>query len=153
MSSLIESGDLQRHIIDTLAPGYARRYEQIMSAVEKYLLPLGITLPQTNRDIIGGFFIWVSLPEPLDADEIASRCREENVIVAQGSLFAVYGNTDVVDLTKGIRLCFAWEDEELLVDGVRKIGLVVQRKLEELKSNMEPSEWYEVKATDVSSFQ
>lgn len=39
MSYLLESGDLQRHIFQTLQPTYARRYRSMMAAIEEYLIP------------------------------------------------------------------------------------------------------------------
>ena len=53
MSSLLQSGDLQHHIVTTLQPAYARRYYSLMSAIEKYLIPLGVELPQEDRDHMG----------------------------------------------------------------------------------------------------
>ena len=128
MHELLRSGDLQRHICDTLQPAYAKRYQSMISAIEKHLVPLGVTLPQPNRDIVGGYFVWITLPEGLDADEVAAHAKEEEaLIVAQGSLFGVYGDTKAVDLTRGIRLCFAWEDEQFLTDGVERLARVVRR--------------------------
>ena len=154
MSNIVETGGLQKHIIETLRPAYAHRYARAISVVQEHLIPLGITLPQTNRAVVGGLFIWLSLPEPLDADEIAARClEEENVIIAQGSLFGVVGDATDPDLKRGIRICYSWEDEELLVEGIKKIGLVVRRKLEEHRRSIELGRADGRKAADVSSFK
>lgn len=53
MSKLLELGELQHHIVQTLQPAYARRYYSLMSAINKYLIPLGIELPQEDRDHMG----------------------------------------------------------------------------------------------------
>lgn len=53
MSKLLESGDLQQHIVQVLQPAYARRYYSLMSAIEKYLIPLGVELPPESRDLMG----------------------------------------------------------------------------------------------------
>lgn len=126
MSSLIESGDLQRHIYKTLQPTYARRYQSMISAVEKYLLPLGVTLPQTSRDVVGGYFIWLSLPAPMQAEEVAVRAREEkNLIVAPGPIFAVYGDEKAVALERKVRVCFSWEHEAKLAEGIQRLAQVI----------------------------
>ena len=53
MSNLLQSGDLQQHITAILQPAYARRYYSLMFAIEKYLTPLGVELPQEDRDHMG----------------------------------------------------------------------------------------------------
>lgn len=53
MSNLLESGELQHHIVRTLQPAYARRYYSLMSAINKYLVPLGVELPQVDREHMG----------------------------------------------------------------------------------------------------
>lgn len=70
----------------------------MMEAIERYLLPLRVSLPQNDRTIVGGYFLWLALPKPLLADEVARRAKEEeNLIVGQGSLFAVYGDERTQD--------------------------------------------------------
>ena len=69
ISSLLQSGDLQHHIVTTLQPAYARRYYSLMSAIEKYLIPLGVELPQEDRDHMG----YVRLRYPTSSIFIALR--------------------------------------------------------------------------------
>ena len=127
MAKLLESNDLQRHIINTLRPAYARRYHSMISAVEKYLLPLDVRLPQSDRDIVGGYFIWLSLPSPLAAVEVATAARQkENLITGTGPLFGVYGDADDEGLEGKIRLCFSWEEEELLQEGIQRLSRVIR---------------------------
>ena len=132
MSSLIESGALQSHVFKTLQPAYARRYQSMISAIEEHLLPLGVTLPQTSRDVVGGYFIWLSLPAPLQAEEVAGRAREEeNLIIAPGSIFAVYGDEKAVDLERKVRVCFSWEEESMLAEGIQRLAQVIGTMLRE----------------------
>jgi hypothetical protein len=57
----------------------------MIAAINKELIPLGVELPQTDRDVVGGYFIWLTLPHPLKGALVAQRAKdEENVIVAQG---------------------------------------------------------------------
>lgn len=126
LSNLIESGDLQRHIFRTLQPTYARRYQSMISAIEEHLVPLGVTLPQTSRDVMGGYFIWLSLPAPMRAEEVAVRAREEeNLIIAPGPIFAVYGDEKAVDLERKVRVCFSWEEEATLAEGIQRLAQVI----------------------------
>lgn len=126
MSNLIESGDLQRHIFETLQPTYARRYQSMISAIEEHLLPLGVRLPQTSRDVVGGYFIWLSLPAPIRAEEVAMRAQEEeNLIIAPGPMFAVYSDEQAVDLERKVRVCFSWEQEAMLAEGIQRLAQVI----------------------------
>ena len=128
MSILIKSGDLQRHIFQTLQPTYARRYQRMISAIEEHLLPLGVTLPQASRDVVGGYFIWLNLPAPMQAEEIAVRARqEENLIIAPGPIFAVHGDEKAVDLYRKVRVCFSWEEEAMLAEGMQRLAQVIGR--------------------------
>ena len=126
MSELLKSGDLQRHIFTTLQPSYVRRYRSMIAAIEQYLLPLGVRLPQSDRKVIGGYFIWLTLPAPLDADNVEMMTKsDDNLIIAPGSLFAVYGDEAAVDLSRQVRLSFAWEAEEKLAEGIRRLSRVI----------------------------
>ena len=127
MSNLVESGELQRHIFRTLQPAYAQRYQRMMSAIEAHLLPLGVTLPQRSRDMVGGYFIWLSLPAPMQAEEVAARAQEEeNLIIAPGPMFAVYGDEEAVDLERKVRVCFSWEEEAMLAEGIQRLAQVMR---------------------------
>lgn len=139
MSKLLESGDLQQHIFHTLQPCYARRYRRMISAIEQYLLPLGVELPQTSRKVIGGYFIWLTLPTPLDAEEVATYAkRDENLVVAPGSIFGVYGDAKAVDLRRKVRVCFSWEEEDKLAEGIQRLGqgiADIQRNMSQTNSS------------------
>lgn len=126
MAKLMESGDLQRHIFQTLQPAYAHRYHRMMTAIEDHLVPLGVTLQQLNRKVMGGYFIWLTLPYPLRADDVAAKARvEENLIVKEGTSFGVWGDSDGQDLAGKIRVCFSWEEESMLVEGIERLGNVI----------------------------
>ena len=81
---------------------------------------------------MGGYFIWFSLPAPLLADEVATRAQEEEgLIIGQGPLFGVYGDESRVNLEREVRVCFSWEDEEQLAEGIERLGRVIHGMLEE----------------------
>ena len=81
---MLASGDLQRHVYEVLQPSYGKRYQKMVTAIEKELIPLGASLPQTDRDVVGGYFIWLTLPSGLESSVVVKRAKEEeNVVVAQ----------------------------------------------------------------------
>ena len=99
-----------------------------MATIDKHLIPLGVTLPQASRDVVGGYFIWLSLPAPLQAEEVAFFAkRDESLVIAPGPIFAVTGDENPVDLVSNVRICFAWEEEGKLAEGIRRLGQVICR--------------------------
>ncbi|KAL9073543.1 MAG: hypothetical protein Q9157_004709 [Trypethelium eluteriae] len=133
MADLLETGDLQNHVLSVLQPAYARRFFKMVSAIEKYLLPLGATMPQSERQVAGGYFIWISLPGHLLSTDVVQRAKiDQNVVVAPGEMFQIPGDESEVNrFQRQIRLCFAWEDEDQLSEGVMRLGKVIQELLKE----------------------
>ncbi|KAL9581291.1 MAG: hypothetical protein Q9212_003983 [Teloschistes hypoglaucus] len=133
MTHLLDTGELDRHIYTTLQPCYARRYYSLMEAIEQHLLPLGVTLPQGDREVVGGYFVWIALPEPLLANDVAQQAREgENLIIGEGPLFAVAGDERSKDLERQVRVCFSWEEEEKLAEGIARLATVIDGMQTEL---------------------
>lgn len=131
LANLMSSGNLQNHITSTLIPAYFSRYHTILAAITKHLFPLGVSIVNNCKDaqaVVGGYFVWISLPPEVHCDEVTARAkREENLIVAPGKLFGVRGDDEEVHGLKGkIRLCFAWEDERFLEEGVERLGRVIK---------------------------
>lgn len=130
LAHMLQQGTLQEHVRKVLLPAYARRHGIMRRAVQDVLEPLGVRI---NSDagfegIFGGYFLWLRLPSPVSANEVTRRAKEEeNVVVGPGQLFAVPGDEDAVDLSRCVRLCFAYEDEDRLMEGVQRLGRVVQK--------------------------
>ena len=58
----------------------------MIEAINKHLTPLGVRMSQSDREIVGGYFIWLTLPPPLKGADVAQRAKEDdNVVVAQVS--------------------------------------------------------------------
>ncbi|KAI9844532.1 MAG: hypothetical protein M1830_007599, partial [Pleopsidium flavum] len=55
--------------------------------------------------------------------------EEENVVLANGDLFEVWGDESAARFGREIRVCFTWEDEELLDEGIRRVADVIKRLL------------------------
>lgn len=63
----------------------------------------------------------------MTAADLARVCRdEEGVIVAHGGMFEVPGD-EGVKFEGNVRLCFAWEEVERLVEGVKRVGRAVEK--------------------------
>ena len=106
----------------------------MLEAIQEELLPLGVTMPQTDHNVAGGYFIWLTLPHGLSAEALAKRTQiEENLVIAPGTLFKVQGD----DVNKGmgfesdLRLCFSYLEESLVTEGVHRLAKVLRKVLRE----------------------
>ncbi|KAI0863790.1 pyridoxal phosphate-dependent transferase [Xylaria cubensis] len=143
-----EECQLDTLIRHTLVPAYARRHALLTRAIMTELVPLGVRMHEGSllgyEDVYGGYFVWITLPGGKTADTaeerrpwptaqaIANRCRaDEALMIGNGELFAVHGDEAAIRFENAIRLCFAWEDEEDLVDGVVRLGRVIRKMLDE----------------------
>ncbi len=101
-----------------------------MDAIETHLVPLGASVSKVSlegKDVFGGYFIWFELPSGVSAERVALWAKErENLIVAQGNMFEVYGDEEPARFETWVRVCFAWEEEELLVEGIERLGRVIR---------------------------
>lgn len=151
---LLEKKEMQGWIREVLVPAYGRRYGKLMRAIEKYLIPLGFSLPTHNaamKDVVGGYFTWLTLPSSLSftaatspAEILAERCQlDANVIIAPGKIFEVPNDNehDGVNFAKCIRLCWSWEDEEKLADGVEGIAKVAEAMIEDVQTGDKKEGW------------
>ncbi|KAH9883794.1 Aspartate/tyrosine/aromatic aminotransferase [Xylariomycetidae sp. FL2044] len=153
--SMLRSGDVDRHIRGTLRAAYQRRHGLLMHAVTKSLVkPFGARVvggtsgddddgmgDEGIKEVFGGYFVWISFPARGDSSSsrlippmqaVAERCRrEEELMIGAGGLFEVHGDEDAVRFERDLRLCFAWEDEADLVEGVERLGRVIGRMVEE----------------------
>lgn len=143
---LLSTGALQKHIQTVLVPTYRRRYHALMNAITEYLVPLGVVIDvgktyeatlassgsSTNYpESAGGFFTYLMLPLDLPpAGKLAAVALERHKCkFAFGDMFRIDGDPGSARRAKekggferGIRLCWAWHEEELLVEGVRRMA-------------------------------
>ncbi|KIW04774.1 uncharacterized protein PV09_03964 [Verruconis gallopava] len=179
LAEALARGALQKHVDVVLRPALARRHALMMDAVREHLVPLGVRLPQDGRRVAGGYFVWLRLPPRIKANLLARRCKDtHNLIVADGAMFEVPGDAhpsihhqvaeDAVaaggsseaptSFPYDVRLCFAWEEEDALEEGVERLAEVIQSMLDEpegVNPNVKRSSFGETDRVpmDVSSFQ
>jgi 2-aminoadipate transaminase len=108
-----DSGRLAAHRQKMLTGG-AQRLKAILSACAKEL-PVGASFTKPE----GGMNVWVDLPKPLDASELATRAERENVSYLPGRYFAV-----TRPQVHGLRLSFAGLTPENIRHGLSVLGLI-----------------------------
>ncbi|KAF1831674.1 PLP-dependent transferase [Decorospora gaudefroyi] len=154
VAETLEIGELQRYVYDTLQPAYGSRYRRMVETINKHLTPLGVLTPQTDREVVGGYFIWLTLPSPLKGLVVAQRAKEEeNLAVAQGEMFEVPGDTEHegTSFSNDIRVCFAWEDEAMLAEGIERLAAVIGRMLIEEADGGQPTRRATAKEEDAKN--
>ena len=112
-----------------LQPTYARRYRKFMTAIQKHLVPLGVTTPPPDKSgVAGGYYVWLQFPENVNASDVTRVAEQEHrLLVHPGSLFLVEGDTSEAQKTflNGIRVCFVWVEEQFLDEGVERLAAVI----------------------------
>ncbi|KAI9745591.1 MAG: hypothetical protein M1818_001125 [Claussenomyces sp. TS43310] len=130
ITQLIVRGQIEKHIKAMLIPTLQRRWNLMIEAIDKDLGPLGVRTSRKSmggENVFGGYFIWIQLPKGIKAAAVATRAREtEELIVAPGELFEVYGDEKSVSLENCLRLCFSWVDECDLVEGIHRLRNVIK---------------------------
>ena len=75
----------------------------------------------------GGFFIWLELPEGLDAEELLESAIEAGVAYVPGAPFYASGDGQAANVTSTARLAFSRETEADIARGVERLGSVVAK--------------------------
>ncbi|KAJ6443128.1 aminotransferase [Purpureocillium lavendulum] len=133
LSDMVHTGELEKHIETRVRPSLQRRHRLMMDAIHEFLVPIGLQTRESSLvgcQIYGGYFVWLTLPPecPFSSGVVAEVAKEEdNLILGYGNMFEVLGDEGGARFDTDIRLCFAWEPEESLVEGVRRLANVVQR--------------------------
>jgi 2-aminoadipate transaminase len=122
-----ESGRLEAHRRRIVAAG-REKLAAAVAACEKYL-PAGtrFTKPQ------GGMSLWVRLPEPLDAAELAPRVQREGVSYLAGRYFEVTRRDP-----GALRLSFAGLAPAEITEGIAILGKVFRKELERVRGRSRP---------------
>ena len=109
----------------------------MMHSIKQALEPLGVTVLKESlhkHDVFGGYFVWITLPPPLDSDMVALEClRDYRLTISQGIQFKVTGDDTYpqdATLKPCIRLCFSYEAIEDLREGIHRLQAVVQSMTE-----------------------
>lgn len=132
INEMFKEDFLKAHIEETLIPEYSRRYHLLVRTIKHHLYPLGFRLDESviNSENFGGFFVWLQLPEGIDCYELEARAATHGVRFSIGPTTAVpRPSEDQVAFENFIRLCFTFEEDSRLVEGVRRIALAAGENL------------------------
>lgn len=117
-----QSGRLAAHYKKTLATG-AERLRACVEACARELPP-GSKFTRPS----GGMNVWVTLPEPMDAADLAARAAGEGVSFLPGKYFAVSRPQ-----TNSLRLSFAGLSPEKIERGLNILGKIFRNEYERVR--------------------
>ncbi|MFL5907083.1 MAG: PLP-dependent aminotransferase family protein, partial [Solirubrobacterales bacterium] len=72
----------------------------------------------------GGLFVWATLPDYIDTTDLLAKALRENVAFVPGRAAYVDGRG-----ASSMRLNFSASDEDVLREGIRRIGRVVSEQV------------------------
>jgi DNA-binding transcriptional MocR family regulator len=106
------SGQTWRANLDTLVGTYRSRRNTMLDALEEHFPPAARwTHPA------GGFYVWVTLPDYVDARTMLAAAVERRVAYVPGTGFYADGRGK-----DRMRLAFCYPTEDRIVEGVRRLG-------------------------------
>ena len=118
VSSYLASHDW-KHQVGVFRDLYRERRDAMLSALDDLLPAAGWTVPR------GGFYIWLTLPEDLDAKAMLPRAVTERVAYVPGTAFYADGQG-----AAQVRLSYCYPTPARIREGVRRLAGVVDGELE-----------------------
>ncbi|GAA1873478.1 PLP-dependent aminotransferase family protein [Pseudonocardia ailaonensis] len=123
-TQMIVSRYLEKHDwraqVKTFTEQYRERRDAMLSALEAYL-PEGCTWTVPD----GGFYVWVTLPDGIDAKAMLPRAVTARVAYASGTGFYADGYG-----SRQLRLSYCYPTPERITEGVRRLAAVIETELE-----------------------
>jgi len=120
---VVRTGFLDGHVRE-LRKVYRERRDVMLEAMEEHF-PEGVrwTRPQ------GGLFLWATVPEEIDTAELLKEAVEEKVVFVPGFAFFADGRGH-----NTMRLNFSNAQPEMIQEGIRRLGKVIEKRLEKAKA-------------------
>ncbi len=102
---------------------YRERRDAMLRAMEQHF-PQGVTWTRPQ----GGLFLWVRMPECMNAEELLKVAVEEKVAFVPGHAFYPGGS----DGHCCMRLNFSYSAPPIIEEGIRRLGRAMKRQMAEL---------------------
>ncbi|KQC09902.1 MAG: aminotransferase [Candidatus Cloacimonas sp. SDB] len=114
----IEEGHFARYLKNTIQ-SYKEKRDVMIAAFEKYM-PEGVkwTVPE------GGLFLFVTLPEYMDAEKLFLKAIEKKVAYVVGSVFHCDGSG-----RNTMRINFSYVSKEKNLEGVKRLAQVIKEEI------------------------
>lgn len=118
IAEYMKRGLLEKNLVNTISL-YKSRRDHMISCFEKYM-PDGVKWTKPE----GGLFLFITLPEHMNADDIFELAVKKNVAYVKGSVF--YCN----DCGKNtMRINFSYCDPDTITIGVKRLASVIKESM------------------------
>jgi len=114
---IVERGIIKRHV-GRIRTVYKERRDVMLAAMEEHFPP-GVTWTRPQ----GGLFLWVRMPEHVDAEELLEIAVEEKVAFVPGVAFYPDGKEG----QNCMRLNFSNARPEMIQEGIKRLGQAMLR--------------------------
>jgi DNA-binding transcriptional MocR family regulator len=114
----LEENDLDADIA-RIIPVYRERRDAMLAALDAEMPP-GVRYTRPS----GGLFVWMTLPEMMNARTLLDECVRQNVAFVPGGAFYPNGGHE-----NTLRLNFSNMDERRIAEGIRRMGDVLRARL------------------------
>ena len=121
VAAFCQEGWLEPHIAQ-LAARYRTRRDALLAALGREM-PDGVRWTRPA----GGFFVWLTLPEPLETEAVLAVAMERGVIFTPGARF--FAQASEGGGRRNLRLPFSFLSEAQMAEGVRTLAEVIRAKL------------------------
>ena len=108
--------DLDAHI-SMIRKVYGRKCKLMLDCLEAEL-PAAVKFTRPE----GGLFIWVTLPDGVDATAFLKACMAEKLMIVPGATF----NCDVTEGSMSFRLNYSTPSDQQIIEGVARLGKVAR---------------------------
>jgi 2-aminoadipate transaminase len=119
---ICQRGLIRAHV-RKIRPMYCERRDVMLASMEKHF-PEGITWTRPQ----GGLFLWVRMPDYLDATQLLDIAVKEKVAFVPGHAFYPSGN----DGHCCMRLNFSYSAPEIIEEGIGRLGRAIKRLMDQV---------------------
>jgi 2-aminoadipate transaminase len=119
VARFLADGHADAHL-ERLRAAYRERKRSMQDALALELGHLGARWTDPH----GGFFLWLTLPEPIDTEALFRAALAEGVAYIPGRAFSITGR-----FSNALRLAFSAEPPDRAHDGIRRLVRAIDRHL------------------------
>jgi len=106
---------------------YRERRDVMLEALSKYF-PSEVTWTHPQ----GGLFLWVTLPQGMDSNQLFQAALKENVAFVPGNCFYA-GNGFANEGCRHMRLNFSFGQPDQIREGIRRLSVAIKQQLREVR--------------------
>jgi 2-aminoadipate transaminase len=113
ITEFLAAGRLPSHI-ERVQTAYRQNRDAMVAALKRELPDATFSVPE------GGYYVWLTLPEDVDGDQLARSANESGVTVLPGSKF--FANPDVSHPKNHLRIAYSHATPAEVSDGIRRLA-------------------------------